>query len=810
MKLTAQELYERLPAIYRIRDGEKGPLKALVQVLAGQAMVMEEDIAGLYENWFIETCEDWVVPYIGDLLGVRGLHPVDAAISSQRAYVANTLRYRRRKGTATMLEQLAHDITGWNARAVEFFQILGWTQNYNHVRPQNFRTPDLRRTNELELIDTAFDEAAHTVDVRHINNGRGRHNIPNVGIFLWRLQSYFLPRSQARPTQAVGDGRFSFHALAIDVADATIFNRPETEEEITHLAEEINVPGRLRRRPLYDELEERRQAIVDLRASWELSTESLAQLRADGVLAAVVQKLEPLVDLGFRDEPALVLALNAHLSAAEVTDFRSAILGRALQISDAIYFDEQPVFEIFVQANPGAPFLRVPPEEIMICYLSEPRQPLPPTPPVATPEVWLRPPATKNYNPISGALPQARNIAVGVDTTLGRIAFPLNVVPNAVKVSCAYGFSGDLGGGAYDRRESLAGVLPPRPSDLTWQAGVSKEIPAVPSEIFPTIGDALDAWDLQGPGNNGLIVVMDNSTYEEDLLIKVPEGSSLVVAAASWPQVHDTTGPHRVRGQFDAFELRPHLLGKIQINTNASPLGPLPGKLSFNGLLIEGSVTVTAAGVANLGELRLDHCTVVPGFGGLKVNGSNADLKVRLARSICGEIDLPVTVTDLYLDDSIVDGDITAPSAELSIEKCTVFGKTTAKRLQAGNSIFEDVVKIEQKQDGCVRFCSLAEGSITPRRFSCQPDLALKEVLVSEQAAIRARLRPSFTSTRHGHPAYAQLSLTCAAEILTGAEDGAEMGAFNFLKQAHREINLRSSLNEYLRFGLEAGLIFVT
>ena len=47
-------------------------------------------------------------------------------------------------------------------------------------------------------------------------------------------------------------------------------------------------------------------------------------------------------------------------------------------------------------------------------------------------------------------------------------------------------------------------------------------------------------------------------------------------------------------------------------------------------------------------------------------------------------------------------------------------------------------------------------------------------------------------------------------EIGTGAESGAEMGAFEFLKQPQREANLRDALAEYLRFGLEARLIYVT
>jgi hypothetical protein len=103
------------------------------------------------------------------------------------------------------------------------------------------------------------------------------------------------------------------------------------------------------------------------------------------------------------------------------------------------------------------------------------------------------------------------------------------------------------------------------------------------------------------------------------------------------------------------------------------------------------------------------------------------------------------------------------------------------------------------------------EDSQTPRRYRCQPGLALKELTnPAEQARIRARLRPSFTSTQYGQPAYTQLSLTCAEEVRTGAEDGSEMGVFSHLKQPQREANLRASLEEYLRLGLEAGFFFVT
>ena len=112
---TPQRLYDLLPAVYRQRDTEGNEsLRDLITILGEQAQVLEEEIERLYRNWFIETCDDWVVPYLGDLIGVS---PTSARQLSTRAEVANTLGYRRRKGTLAVVEQLARDVTGLPARA---------------------------------------------------------------------------------------------------------------------------------------------------------------------------------------------------------------------------------------------------------------------------------------------------------------------------------------------------------------------------------------------------------------------------------------------------------------------------------------------------------------------------------------------------------------------------------------------------------------------------------------------------------------------------------------------------------------------
>jgi hypothetical protein len=235
-----KDLFSLLPAVHRLRDAAQGdPLRALLNVIGREVQRVEDDIGGLYDNWFIETCDEWVVPYIADLLGVRALPGVSAAARhsgfSQRSYVANTLSYRRRKGTAAVLEQLARDITGWQCKAVEFFERTASTQHVNHPRPSHQFTLDVRHST-IRLYDTPFEPAARLAEVRHIDNARGKHNVPNVGLFLWRLQSYLLQGVSARQVDAK---RFTFDPLGRDVA---LFNMPRTEASITQATQAANVP----------------------------------------------------------------------------------------------------------------------------------------------------------------------------------------------------------------------------------------------------------------------------------------------------------------------------------------------------------------------------------------------------------------------------------------------------------------------------------------------------------------------------------------------------------------------------------------
>ena len=625
---------------------------------------------------------------------------------------------------------------------LEFFLRLETTQHMNHRRLANYRTPDLRDVDTLELLNSPFDSIAHTADVRHIAANRGRYNIPNIGVFLWRLQSYFVPRSRARAAVPADDGRYFFNPLA---TDTPLFNRPQTETDATALAAEINVPGMLRRRPVYEELEARRQSLA-----------------AGG-------------------------------------------------LPSAAYFGDVPVVQVWLNG------VEVLPEEIAICDLSDPN------PPIA--DGWPRPPAVKNY----GGVP--RNIKIGVDPRLGRLALPTGVAALPVEVGYAYGFSGDVGAGPYDRGTLLSDWIAAGGRKVSWQMGITKNAALLaaspnPAQITSTLSDAITKWKAFAgitPNAFGLITILDSDTYVEDLTgantVDIPATCALAIVAADWPILRDASNiPFRRTGDFVTAGLRPTLQGGISIRGLA---GAVKAEAILDGLQITGNVTVL---VGDLGTLRMGHLSIVPSSG-FQVNPSvtpatqNTELAIRIERSITGAISLPDTVHSLALADSIVASGITADSskpgitangADVDIQTSTILGTINVRSLEAGNSILLGLATAIRRQIGCVRFSYVPDNSTTGRRYHCQPDLALSaEKDASLYPGIRLRVQPLFTSIDFGDPGYAQLALNCAAEIVSGADDAAEMGAFDYLKQPQREANLRSSLDEYLRFGLEAGIFFV-
>ena len=285
MSLNADQLYALLPAIYRTRDAQNGePLKALMRVIAEQSSIVEENIQQLYDDEFIETCAQWVIPYIGELIGYSPIYQISGTSNSSRAEVANTIGYRRRKGTVLALEQVAMDVSGRRAKAVEFFKRLITTTSMRHVRPYHAATADLRRGSQLERIDSAFDTLNRTVDVRRIAprvrdasdpdpapldvalHGGGRFNIPDIGVYLWRWKPFAVTDA---PALRVDDRRYRFSPLGQDIP---LFNALAPRDSFSRLTARMDVSQPITRRELFANLNQ----LYGPDASIEISLDGVA------------------------------------------------------------------------------------------------------------------------------------------------------------------------------------------------------------------------------------------------------------------------------------------------------------------------------------------------------------------------------------------------------------------------------------------------------------------------------------------------------------------------------------------------------
>ena len=201
--------------------------------MAAQSAVVEQNIEQLYDDAFIETCASWVVPYIGDLIGYNSIYQIDSGVLNSRAEVANTIGYRRRKGTLIALEQLSMDVSGRTCKVVEEFKRLIVTESMRHVRPQHQAFADLRRVSALDRLGTAFDPVNRTIDVRRIAarlrtpadpdpvpldialHGPGRFNIPDVAIWLWRWRRSL--QVTGAPAYPLDHGSFMFSPLGQNI-----------------------------------------------------------------------------------------------------------------------------------------------------------------------------------------------------------------------------------------------------------------------------------------------------------------------------------------------------------------------------------------------------------------------------------------------------------------------------------------------------------------------------------------------------------------------------------------------------------------
>jgi len=939
------DVYEHLPVHYRMLDQEQGyPLRALLEIVGEQAEVVREDIAGLWDDFFIETCAEWAVPYIGELVDSRRL----PAGARRRAVVAKAIHYRRRKGTLAMLEELARDVTGWGARVQPFADLLGWSQSLEHLRIRTAvgsegydpGTVDLRDPNALDRLDGPFDFMSHTADVRPMGFREGHHNLGRVGFFLWRLRRYPVRGATARRAAPPNDHGYHFSPLG---NPTPLFTRPAPRADGTDRVRETDVPGPIRPGALARDLEEHRRYEGDAalygetRSSVYYGPNRSLEIIVGGESVppdeVVVENLE-----GWdRPTPPHKVAVDVRLGrlafaagAEPVGEVRvnysygfSANLGggpydRRLPVAPGIPAANDPIL-VSRPGSPGGPGPVYPfstlsdalsewqqstnhpsgiieiadsqtyeyEEDLVIEYREGQETQTPGRELVLQAAHGQRPTLIGDLT-VKGTSAQGRLTLSGLmiaghirvrgglqsldisHCTLvpgrqldeeGRPHHP--ELPSVVvepggercRVNVDHSIVGPLRlphGAELDVADSIV--------DSPMRTGPATQVRALVSgnlSRFPELTSDGPRLDVTVGDEGPYTAVLDEKPTTlaqardqlQDAIHSAHDSPAFararVVVVANWLVVLSGSDmPMRISASdADDTAARLRLDGASSRQVCAllgGPLSPFP-ELSASSPAVSATVDAEGPHTAELGArpaslfrarrllqgaIRSAHDS--PAFKRAVV--ASVDDRLLVLPGPGGEAIVigPAPGDETTLPDLALEGPRPAiaadpcrlPGPSTRLQRTTIFGPVHVSLLSlASEVVFTGPVVVERRQTGEVLYSYVPEGSRTPARRYCQPDLALSRragqlvlgycnALSSiEKDEVSVRLKPTFTSSRYGQPGYAQLGVTCDEGITTGAEDGSEMGVFRHLGQPQREASLRELLDEFLPVELQRGII---
>ncbi len=824
----ADKLWNLLPTVYRAQDtddfGANGPLREMVNRIGAQAAILRRSIDRLWEDQSIETCDDWVVAYIGDLLATKLVASLDAR--GQRLDVAKTIYYRRRKGTVGILEEIAADITGWDARVVEFFRRLsrtrhsidpkiGWPSGTDDPAGNSLlqlaeglvgpltQTPmggwaDLRNAYGAAKTQSAFDEFFHTADFRKGRGKVGWHAIPRLGVFLWRLKSFGV--GQTTPVAMPGPvcaNYYSFDPTGRDIplfaASSRAFGDAWRSPQEWELPTPISAP--LLQSALTDPADERLYSALATDGV-TLLPNSLGVFRRPGVFYDIVPASNFIDPATHRatifPEVGKLKVLNAPLNDQIYVTYHygfSSTIGAGPYDRRVLGQQPESLPEPVIPVSGGEPALAAPLGAVT---------------PIGS--VMISDSLTYNTVTNVGGINQVNVLAANKERPLIRLAPP---TPNVTEWSFT-GLDGSalvleglfVSGGDIVLKGIFDSVTL---SCCTLDPGSAGEPPAV-------LEQSVDGRDLR-PCRLWVEAQVRLLTIDRSIMgpVRTRAGGEIETLNTNDSIVQgirtsafglltsgDIKDPIRLARRFrDAFDPVSAFL-QASLSAATKPLlSAYDGTSALSPALAQGllqDLNTILGGASIYDASRFAGAPLPPSLVELATsNPTGADL-LKLNRLLL-EAAYPVELADLALA-------LTSGRANLS--RTTVLGLGALHRLYASECILDDVILVENDQDGCVRFTAWATGSVLPRKY--------ESVEIPPGS-------PLFTSRDFGQPGYAQLQPNADLAIVSGAEgatisagaqDGSEMGVFAREKNPVKERSLLIKYQEYMPLGLTPVLIYVT
>lgn len=782
---AASRLFSLLPAHVQVADATLGgPLFAMFRVLASGSVEIDTEIDRLSDGAFVETAGPAGLTALARLVGAPLLGPTpDDPAGANRAFIANTVRRRRAKGTARALEGVAGDVSGAGAAVVEYYQRLSRLAHLVDVRPERPALASLADGDTAAQVGTAFDHTARLTDIRSIARAAGRHGVNAVGVHVARLTA---PQFPAPPDPVL------IQRVLAGVPQMTPW-----------LDSGVVVPG-------YFQLADRPGGEQPLVNPDRRAVAGQARI-VETELVARLRRL-PL------NREARALRLNAAKGVA-------APPPAAQSWFDA---DGQP-FTLFLRRTGSANFERVPAARLTIVNLSV-------MPPVVA-GVRPRPSATRTFNwrEPGPTDPVAKTATVPLDAAIDPVTGRVVIAePGAradvaeVRLAYAAGLQSAIGAGPQERNDATV----PFDVGTTDFLRVVDPFPALPgTEFVATLADAIAAWTADTAQRTRGFIVLARCDVDDAALQTIPvkPGSELHIVAAQWRP------KRQLPGVTDRIDRRGYLVrvgrryvlpvGLAVAAAAPPPSGGRPGALVLDGLSLAGPLTI---GLAAISVLRARYCTLRPALGpAIRVQAPLSAASITLESCIAHAVALEGTPDaghgTLTIRGSIISSDGAADGAALgaagldtAICDTTLFGDARVKTLEATNLIASGAMVVTRRQTGCARYSFLGPGSQAPRRFRCQPDLAVTDRQTArnvpalppdEEAAVRLGAAPVFLDTSLDQPTAAMLSHRCPEAIRRGGEAGTEMGVFAAAGQPIRLANIASLFNEDLPVALEGAIL---